>query len=81
MYNNAHLVEAYVRSHNRQRTLARKQRTARTSASKVKRNLTKQSQKKSNTNCPKDKTEYLWAKERGFARIWDCGKKRWKIII
>lgn len=43
--------------------------------------LTKQSQKKSNTNCPKDKTEYLWAKERGFARIWDCGKKRWKIII
>ena len=39
--------------------------------------LSKQSQKKSNTNCPKDKTEFEWACEQGLARIWDCGKKRW----
>lgn len=38
----------------------------------------KQSQKKSNTNCPEGMTELEWATERGLARIWDCGKKRWK---
>ena len=43
--------------------------------------ISKQSQKKSNTNCPKNKTEHEWALERGFARIWDCGKIRWKYLI
>lgn len=29
------------------------------------------------TNCPKDKTEYQFALENGYSRIWDCGKIRW----
>lgn len=37
----------------------------------------KQSMKKSNTGCPKDKTEKEWCLENGYVRIWDCGKKRW----
>lgn len=40
--------------------------------------LSKQSQKKSAVNCPADLTELEWATERNLARIWDCGKKRWK---
>jgi hypothetical protein len=40
--------------------------------------LSKQSQKKSKTKCPPDKTEKEWCAERGFYRIWDCGKIRWK---
>lgn len=43
--------------------------------------LSKQSQKKSNTNCPTNKTEREWAAENGLARIWDCGKKRWAFEI
>jgi hypothetical protein len=39
--------------------------------------ISKQSQSKKRTNCPKDKTEKEWCLERGLARIWDCGKKRW----
>lgn len=39
--------------------------------------LSKQSQKKSSTGCPEEKTEREWAIEKGLARIWDCGKKRW----
>lgn len=39
--------------------------------------LSKQSQKKSTVDCPPELTEYEWAKQRGLARIWDCGKKRW----
>jgi len=39
--------------------------------------ISKQSQKKSNTGCPKDKTEKEWALEKGLSRIWDCGKTRW----
>lgn len=39
--------------------------------------LSKQSQKKSMTKCPKDFTEHSWALQRGLARIYDCGKKRW----
>ncbi|RDJ35314.1 MAG: hypothetical protein DWQ19_10900 [Crenarchaeota archaeon] len=39
--------------------------------------LSKQSQKKKNTNCPSGMTEKEWALERGLVRIWDCGKKRW----
>ena len=37
----------------------------------------KQSQKKTLTDCPDELTEYDWAHHRGLARIWDCGKKRW----
>lgn len=39
--------------------------------------ISKQSQKKSNTNCPKDKTEREWAIQNNLGRIWDCGKIRW----
>ena len=39
--------------------------------------ISKQSQKKSNTGCPKDKAEKAWALENGLSRIWDCGKARW----
>ena len=39
--------------------------------------VSKQSRKKSNSNCPKEKTENEHAIEQGFSRIWDCGKKRW----
>lgn len=39
--------------------------------------ISKQSQKKSKTNCPKNITERSWAIQNGFSRIWDCGKKRW----
>lgn len=41
----------------------------------------KQSLKKSNTKCPKDKPEKIWAAENGLARIWDCGKKRWMLSL
>lgn len=43
--------------------------------------ISKQSQKKSNTNCPKEMTEYAWAHQHGLARIWDCGKIRWKFNL
>lgn len=39
--------------------------------------LSKQSCKKSNKGCPVDKTEREWMAELGYARMWDCGKKRW----
>ena len=39
--------------------------------------ISKQSQMKNKTNCPKDKTEKEWALENGLSRIWDCGKVRW----
>lgn len=39
--------------------------------------LSKQSQKKSNTKCPKDTTEKEWSNKNNLSRIWDCGKKRW----
>lgn len=43
--------------------------------------VSKQSMKKSNNNCPKEMTEKQWAEKNGFARIWDCGKKRWVMKI
>lgn len=43
--------------------------------------LSKQSQMKSRTGCPADKTEHEWALERGLSRIWDCGRKRWKLTL
>ena len=39
--------------------------------------ISKQSQKKNNTRCPENMTEWEWSASRGLARIWDCGKKRW----
>jgi len=50
--------------------------------SKTKRNrISKQSQKKSRTNCPAGITEREWAVKQGLGRIWDCGKKKWIINI
>jgi predicted GNAT family N-acyltransferase len=46
-----------------------------------KKRLSKQSQKKSNTGCPKEISELDWAKSRGLSRIWDCGKTRWIYVI
>lgn len=43
------------------------------------RRFSKQSQMKSNTNCPPGITEKEWCAMRGLARIWDCGKTRWSI--
>jgi len=43
--------------------------------------LSKQSQKKSITNCPAELTEHTWAVQRGLARIYDCGKKRWTFNV
>ena len=40
--------------------------------------FSKQSQRKKITNCPEGMTEREWCMECGLARIWDCGKKRWK---
>ena len=39
--------------------------------------VSKQSQQKNKTKCPTELTEVEWAHQRGFYRIWDCGKKVW----
>lgn len=49
--------------------------------SKPYKRISKQSQKKSTVKCPVGKTEKEFATERGLARIWDCGKKRWLINL
>jgi predicted GNAT family N-acyltransferase len=41
----------------------------------------KQSQKKSNTNCPNEKTEKEFCKEKDLFQVYDAGKKRWKFEI
>lgn len=46
-----------------------------------KKRLSKQSQSKKNSNCPKEMTELEWANSRGLSRIWDCGKTRWNYIL
>jgi len=46
-----------------------------------KRRLSKQSQSKKNSDCPKEMTELEWAKIRGLSRIWDCGKIRWEFKV
>lgn len=43
--------------------------------------LSKQSQKKNRVNCPPGLTEHEWARERGLARVWDCGHKRWEFCL
>lgn len=43
--------------------------------------FSKQSMQKANTGCPIDMTEKEWMELNGFARIWDCGKKRWIMEI
>ncbi len=43
--------------------------------------ISKQSQKKSSTNCPANLTEYEWSKLRGLERIWDKGKIRWVYLL
>ena len=39
--------------------------------------ISKQSQKKSSSNCPDGMTEFEWAEIRGLKKLWDKGKKRW----
>lgn len=39
--------------------------------------FSKQSQKKSATNCPDDMTEKQWALTRGLIQVFDAGKKKW----
>jgi len=39
--------------------------------------FSKQSFKKKNKNIPGHITEREWCVKNGYARIWDCGKKRW----
>jgi hypothetical protein len=43
--------------------------------------LSKQSQKKKQTGCPKHITERDWALQHGLSRIWDCGKCRWTFSL
>ena len=43
--------------------------------------ISKQSQEKKKTGCPPGSTELEWAHQRGFARIWDCGHKRWELRL
>lgn len=45
------------------------------------RRASKQSMQKSKTGCPPEQTEREWAHQNGFARIWDCGKKRWVLEL
>lgn len=49
--------------------------------SNPKKRISKQSQKKRNSNCPENTTELEWANSRGLSRIWDCGKTRWNYIL
>ena len=42
---------------------------------KSKRYVSKQSQKKSNSGCPKEITEREWSINKGLFRIYDCGKR------
>jgi len=46
-----------------------------------KRRISKQSQSKRSSQCPKEMTELEWANARGLSRIWDCGKIRWEFDI
>jgi len=43
--------------------------------------ISKQSQMKCNTGCPKDISEKEWALQNGLSRIWDCGKVRWAFNV
>jgi hypothetical protein len=45
------------------------------------RRLAKQTQQKKKTDCPPGLTELEWAHQRGLARIWDCGHKRWTLTL
>jgi predicted site-specific integrase-resolvase len=42
------------------------------------RRRSKQSCKKSQIGCPKERTERDFMIEQGWHRIWDCGKRRWR---
>jgi G:T-mismatch repair DNA endonuclease (very short patch repair protein) len=45
------------------------------------RRLSKQSQKKNKAARESGSTEKEWCLHNGLARIWDCGKKRWKYTV
>lgn len=49
--------------------------------SSPKRRISKQSQSKNNSKCPRGMTELEWANSRGLSRIWDCGKSRWEFEV
>lgn len=43
--------------------------------------FSKQSKQKKRINCPDNIKEHIFLANDLFARIWDCGKKRWKYNI
>jgi len=43
--------------------------------------IKKQSRQKKKIGCPSKIKEHIWMAEKGYGRIWDCGKKRWKYTI
>lgn len=45
--------------------------------SNPKKRISKQSMTKSKIKCPQSLTEKEYCEQLGYARIWDCGKKRW----
>lgn len=45
------------------------------------RRISKQSQQKRKTGCPNGLTEKEWSEQHGLSRIWDCGKKLWRLDI
>ena len=48
---------------------------------KPRRRLSKQSQKRDAMQRPEGLTDHEWATERGLARVWDCGWKRWVLPL
>ena len=43
--------------------------------------IPKESRRKTAINCPAGVTEWVYNKELGYARIWDCGHKRWEFML
>lgn len=43
--------------------------------------IPKEQFRKSRTGCPPDVLEHVRALEEGYARIWDCGHKRWELQL
>jgi predicted GNAT family N-acyltransferase len=49
--------------------------------SNAKARIPKQGMMKSKIGCPKEQTEKEFLVERGYSRVWDCGKKRWVMYL
>lgn len=43
--------------------------------------LPKQMWQKKKVGCPADLPEHEYAAQQGYARIWDCGKRRWELVV